>query len=629
MSPQAAPRTRFGPFEVDQRAGELRKHGVRLKLTGQPLEILALLLEQPGQVVTRDELRQKLWPGNTFGDFDHGLNAAVNKLREALGDSAESPRYVETLPRRGYRFIARVESPVAEEPGVPSPPPPPLQPPPSHVPEPAPPRREYRRPLFISGAAAAAGLVLLMIVAQSRRESSADEAARSIRSLAVLPFENLSGDADQEYFADGMTDEVISRLSGVGALRVISRTSVMPYRKTREPLPEIARRLRVEGIVEGTVQRSGDRVRITAKLLHAQTDRSLWAGTYERDLPDVLRLQSEIASAIAEEVRVRVTPEERTRLGWSRLVDPAAYQHYLRGRFFQGKWNSEKAAAEFRRAVEADSKHALSWSGLAESELYNHPPREVMPRAEKAALRAVELAPDLGEAHAVLGLVRTFWNWDWAGAEASFRKAVALDPGSADVRHRFSHVLAATGRLKEAIAQSRQALALDPLSPNVSHYLGRLYYFDHDLDRAVNQLRTAVELDPQNVWAHLFLGLTYEMQGRDEEAHRHRMRAAVLGGADPQIIAKAQEAYSQLGYTPLRHKILDLEAAQARMPLASSSLSLGYARLGEKEKALYWLEKAFESHTRDLIYMKVEPSYDPLRGDPRFQALLARLRLPD
>lgn len=629
MPPPAAPRTRFGPFEVDLRAGELRKHGVRMKLTGQPLEILALLLAQPGEVVTREELRQRLWPGNTFGDFDHGLNAAVNKLREALGDSAEAPRYVETLPRRGYRFIARVESPAAEEPAVPAPPAPPQQTPPARVAEPAPARREYRRPLLISGAAAAAGLVLLMIVAQSRRESSADEAARSIRSLAVLPFENLSGDADQDYFADGMTDEVISRLSGVGALRVISRTSVMPYRKTREPLPEIARKLRVDGIVEGAVQRSGDRVRITAKLLHAQTDRSLWAGTYERDLPDVLRLQSEIASAIAEEVRVRVTPEERTRLGWSRLVDPAAYQHYLRGRFFQGQWNSEKAAAEFRRAVEADPQHALSWSGLAESELYNHPPREVMPRAEQAALRAVALAPDLGEAHAVLGLVRTFWNWDWAGAESSFRKAVALDPGSADVRHRFSQVLAATGRLKEAIAQSRQALALDPLSPNVSHYLGRLYYFDHDLDRAADQLRTAVELDPQNFWAHLFLGLTYEMQGKDEEAFRHRVRSAVLGGASPLIIAKGQEDYSRLGYTALRHKILDSEAAQARMPLASSSLALGYARLGEKEKALYWLEKAFESHTRDLIYMKVEPSYDPLRSDPHFQALLERLKLPD
>ena len=627
MTSDTLPRTRFGPFEVDLRAGELRKHGVRLKLTGQPLEILALLLEQPGQVVTRDELRQKLWPGNTFGDFDHGLNAAVNKLREALGDSAEAPRYVETLPRRGYRFIARVESPAAEErrprrlsaaeaqgPKRPSPP---AQP------------RAYRRPLLIAGAAAAAGLVLLMIVAQSRRQSSADDAARSIRSLAVLPFENLSGDADEDYFADGMTDEVISRLSGIGALRVISRTSVMPYRETRDPLPEIARKLRVEGIVEGAVQRSGDRVRITAKLLHAETDRSLWAGTYERDLPDVLRLQSEVASAIAEEVRVRVTPEERTRLGWSRVVDPAAYQHYLRGRFFQGRWNSDKAAAEFRRAVEADPKHALSWSGLAESELYNHPPLEVMPRAEKAALRAVALAPDLGEAHAVLGLVRTFWNWDWAGAEASFRKAVALDPGSADVRHRFSHVLAATGRLKEAIAQSRQALALDPLSPNVSHYLGRLYYFDHDLDRAVEQLRTAIELDPQNVWAHLFLGLTYEMQGKGDEALRHRMRSAMLGGASPQILAKLQEASSQLGYAALRLKVLDLEAAQARMPLASSSLSLGYARLGEKEKALYWLEKAFESHTRDLIYLKVEPSYDPLRVDPRFQALLARLKLPD
>ena len=624
MPSEPIAKARFGPFEADLRAGELRKHGMRLKLSGQPLEILGLLLERPGEVVTREELRQRLWPQNTFVDFDHSLNAAVNKLREALGDSAEAPRYVETLPRRGYRFIARVESSEMPEPAAPTPSPPTA--PPVETPTPAPQPRGYR-PLLIAGAAAAAALVLLMIIAQSRRQSSADDPARTIRSLAVLPFENLSGDVDQEYFADGMTDAVISRLSGIGALRVISRTSVMSYRKTREPLPEIAGKLRVEGIVEGTVQRSGDRVRITAKLLHARTDRSLWAGTYERDLPDVLRLQSEVASAIAEEVRVRVTPEERTRLAWSRTVDPEAYRHYLLGRHFQGQWNSDKAAAEFRLAIDTDPQHALSWSGLAEAELYGHPPREVMPRAEKAALRAVELAPGLGEAHSVLGLVRTFWNWDWSAAEASFARAVALDPGSADIRHRFSHVLAATGRLKEAIAQSRQALALDPLSPNVSHYLGRLYYFDHDLERAVEQLRNAVELDPQNVWAHLFLGLTYELQGRDDDALRHRLRSVVLAGASPQIIAKIQGEYSRLGYAALRRKILDIEAGYARTPLPSSSLALGYARLGEKEKALHWLEKAFESHTRDLIYLKVEPSYDSLREDPRFEAMLRRIGL--
>jgi TolB-like protein/DNA-binding winged helix-turn-helix (wHTH) protein/Tfp pilus assembly protein PilF len=632
MSSEAVSRIRFGPFEADLRAGELRKHGVRLRLSGQPLEILALLLAQPGEVVTREELRRKLWPENTFGDFDHGLNAAVNKLREALGDSAEAPRYVETLPRRGYRFIARVESPAAEPASLPpeaapSPAPPPVST--GSAPEPPRPARGYRGPLVISGAVAAAGLVLLMIVAPSRREPSADDAARSIRSLAVLPFENLSGDADQEYFADGMTDEVISRLSGVGALRVISRTSVMPYRKARAPLPEIARKLGVEGIVEGAVQRSGDRVRITARLLHAPTDRSLWAETYERELPDVLRLQSEIASAIAQEVRVRVTPAERTRLDWARLVDPDAYQHHLRGRYFQGHWNSDRAAEEYRRSIAADPKYALAWAGLAEAELYRHPPREAMPRAEKAARRAVEIAPNLGETHAVLGLVQTFWNWDWAGAEASFRRAVALDPGSAAIRHRFSHLLAATGRLEEGIAQSRQALALDPLSPDVNHYLGRLYYFDHDLDRAVAQLRTALELDPRNIWAHLFLGLTYELQGKDDGAALHRVRAALLGGASPEIIAKWQEEYERLGYAALRLKILDFEAAQTRLPLTSSSLALGYARLGETEKAIEWLEKAFASHTRDLIYLKVEPSYDPVRDDPRFQALLGRLRLPD
>ncbi|MFN2387037.1 MAG: tetratricopeptide repeat protein [Thermoanaerobaculia bacterium] len=225
--------------------------------------------------------------------------------------------------------------------------------------------------------------------------------------------------------------------------------------------------------------------------------------------------------------------------------------------------------------------------------------------------------------------MRTFWNWDWAGAEASFRRAVALDPGSGVIRHRFSHLLAATGRLDEAIAESRRALALDPLSPDVNHYLGRLYYFDHDLDRAAEQLRTAVELDPRNVWAHLFLGLTYEMQGKHEDALRHAMRSAIFRGASPEVLAKVRQDSSRVGYDAFRRQILDLEAAQTSLPVTSSSLALGYARLGDKEKALEWLEKAFESHTRDLIYMKVEPSYDPVRGDPRFEEMLGRLRLRD
>ena len=627
MSSEPLAKARFGPFEADLRAGELRKHGIRLKVSGQPLEILGLLLERPGEVVTREELRHRLWPQNTFVDFDHSLNAAVNKLREALGDSAEAPRYVETLPRRGYRFVARVETTAAALPPQATASSSAAGPPPAPTPALSTPRLSFR-PLLVTGAAAAAGLVLLLVVAgQARRRTTAAEPAPPIRSIAVLPFENLSRDLEQDYFADGMTEALISRLSQISALHVISRTSVMRYRAVRKPVPEIGKELKVEGIVEGAVQRSGDRVRITAKLIQASTDRNLWAGTYERDLRDVLQLQSEVASAIAEEIRVRVTPEERTRLTRAWAVNPGAYTHYLKGRHFLGLWDSEKAAKEFREALDLDRDHALSWAGLAQAELFGFPPRETMPRGKEAALRALKLEPDLPDGHAMLGLARTFWDWDWAGAEESFTRALVLDARSAETRHLYSHLLAATGRIKEAIAQSRQALALDPLSDNVSHYLGRLHYFNRDFQSAAEQLHRAVELDPRNYWAHLFLALVYESEGRYAEAVKHRARSTLLGGASPEIVAKYQADYAREGYEPVRRRILEWESARTSLPLGSSSLALGWARLGERDKALAWLEKAFESHTRDLIYLKVEPSYDSLRGDPRFVAMLRRLGL--
>jgi tetratricopeptide (TPR) repeat protein len=375
------------------------------------------------------------------------------------------------------------------------------------------------------------------------------------------------------------------------------------------------------------VQRSGDRVRITAKLIAASADRNLWAGTYERDLRDVLQLQSEVARAIAEEIRVRVTPEERTRLTRARPVNPDANSAYLKGRHFLGLWNSEKAAVEFRKALDRDPDHALSWAGLAQAELFGYPPRETMPRGKEAALRALELEPDLPDGHAMLGLARTFWDWDWKGAEDAFTRSLILDPRSAETRHLYAHLLAAVGRLKEAIAQSRQALELDPLSDNVSHYLGRLYYFDRDLRSAGEQLRRAVELDPRNFWAPRLLALVYDFEGRDADAVKHRGRAALLSGASPEIVAKFQEDYAREGYGPVRRRLLEWESARTSLPLGSSSLALGWARLGERDRALAWLDKAFESHTRDLIYLKVEPAYDSLRGDPRFEAMLRRIGL--
>lgn len=617
MSSDPVETIRFGPFEVNRRAGELRKHGLRIRLSGQPFEILSLLLKRAGEVVTREELREKLWPGNTFVDFDHSLNAAVNKLREALGDSAEAPRFVETLPRRGYRFIAALaEAP--REAVVPTA-------------EPATAKPTWRRWWTPIAIALAGVLILAVIWGRSSRPWTERPAAPQIWSLAVLPFQNLSRDPEQDYFADGMTEAVISRLSQIGALHVISRTSVMPYKNSRQSLPQIARALGVEAIVEGAVQRSGNRVLISAKLIDAASDRNLWASSYERSLENILALQSDVARAIAEEIRVQITPQERVRLAWSRSINPEAYQLYLKARYDQSQGmlaGTRKAVGHFHQAIAQEPDWALAHAGLAEAEVFGYPPKEAMSRAKASALRAIQLDPRLSEAHTVLGLVRMFWDWDWAGAEASFQRALELNPNSADAHHRYSHYLAAMGRFDEAVAECRRALALDPLSANIGHYLGRIHYFARQYDAAIDRLRRTLELDRNNFWTNFFLAVVYERKQMYTEAVQQWQRAASLSGARPEEVALLQQLYERSGYEAVLRGLLRWDTTTHEAPLGSSAAALRLARLGEKEEALQWLERAFESHTRDLIYLNVEPAYDPLRGDPRFAALLRRLAFP-
>jgi TolB-like protein len=382
----------FGGFHLDLAAGELRKRGVKLRLSGQPFEILRLLLERPGRVVSRQELRGRLWANETFVDFDHGLNAAINKLREILGDSSERPRFIETVPRRGYRFIAQVHD-------------------------------------------GASALLPLRHRAVRRR----------IRSLAVLPLENLSGDPEQEYFADGMTEALITDLAKISALRVISRTSVMQYKGAHKSLPQIAQELNVDGVVEGSVLRIGERVRITAQLVHSDSDTHLWAESYERDLRDVLAIQADVAQAIAAEIRVRVTPRERKQLRLVHTIDPKAHEAYLLGRYH---WNKrapdslKKSLEYFRQAIEIQPHYALPYAGLADAyvllgsmALQVMAPHETMPKARAAAERALQMDETLGEAHATLAYICAAYDYDWEAAERGFRLAVSLNPSYATARH--------------------------------------------------------------------------------------------------------------------------------------------------------------------------------------------------
>jgi len=622
---------RFGPFEVDFDSGELRKSGLKLRLTGQPFEILSMLLQKPGEVVTREQLRQRLWPGNTFVDYEHSLNAAVNKLREVLSDSADRPLYVETLPRRGYRFIAPIQTTAPAAPPVHVAFPPEPSPSAGAIAAPEEPRPAARR--RGRGLAVAAGSFLVVAVAvflagRFGRTGGRPASASSVRALAVLPFANLSRDPEQEYFADGITEALISRLSQIGSLHVVSRTSVMQYRGTRQALPEIARRLSVDAVVEGTVQRAGDRVAIFANLVEASSDRSLWTGRYEGDLRDVLGLQSQVAGAIAEGVRARVTPEERRRVHWARAVDPEAYAAYLKGRYFQEKglpWATNRAVEQFRQSIARDPRFAPAWVRLGEAEVFGFPPGTTMPEAKKAVLRGLELYPSLPEGHVILGLVQTFWDRDWAGAEKSFRRALELDPASSDAHYRYSHLLVALGRFDEAVAECRKALELDPLSPNVGHYLGRIDYFARRYDAAVEQFQKVLALDPNDYWSNLFLSVTYAREGRPDDAAHYFERAMTIGGMKPEGIAAIRERYRRGGRAAALRKSLELLHPDTSGPIGSSAPALTWAEIGDADRTLAWLEKAFESHTRDLVYVNVEPAYDFLRGDPRFDAIVRRI----
>ncbi|HUU15503.1 MAG TPA: tetratricopeptide repeat protein, partial [Terriglobia bacterium] len=665
----------FGVFEVDLRTGELRKHGRNIKLHGQPIDVLAMLLERPGEMVTREELQKKLWPQDTFVDFDHSLNTAINKLREALGDSADNPRFVETLPRRGYRFIYPVEpltpgpSPAGRGGRISD-----LQPSASGrgeagkqaVSQPSPLGERVSR-LARTGEGARrystqwlAALVAVVIVAVAavllalnvagvrdwivgagsvparRRPQGAP--LPKIQSIAVLPLENLSRDPEQEYFADGMTDALITNLGQIGALRVISRTTAMHFKGTKKTLPEIALELNVDAVVEGTVQRSGNHVRITAQLIQASPEKHLWADSYERDLRDVLALQGEVARAIANEVRIKVTPQEQARLARARPVNPEAHEAYLKGRFYWNKRTEEglkKSIDYFQQAIEKDPNYAVAYAGLADSysvlaEGKWSPPEECYPKARAAALKALEIDDSLAEAHVRLALILRGYDWDWSGAEREYQRGIELNPGYATAHHWYAVFLTSMGRHAEAIAEIRKARELDPLSIRIYANVGLVLYSAREYDQALEELRKVLELDPNDLASNEWLGWVYSQKGMYEEAIAAFRRAQDLstgGGESPLILAYG---YAVAGKRGEALKILAaLKNPSRRSYLPPVLVAIVYVGLGDKEEALAWLEKGYAERAASLDYLKVGPMFDPLRSDPRFQDLLRRMNFPD
>lgn len=571
-TPLPASPVQFGLFQVDFRSGELRKHGIKVKLQKQPLQILAMLLERPGQVVTREELRTRLWPADTFVDFDRGLNKAMNKLRDALGDSAEKPRFIETLARRGYRFLVTP----ATRPG-------------------------------------------------------------RIESLVVLPLRNLSRDPEQEYFADGITEALINSLAKIGALRVISRTTAMRYKLTDKRLPQIAKELSVDAVVEGTVQRSAERVCISAQLIQASTDTHLWAESYERDLRDVLALQSEIARAVAKEIQVKLTPQEQTRLTRASRVEPAAFEAYLKGRHFWNRRTGDdlaKAAECFQRAIEKDPGYAAAYAGLADCANIAgwwgfSSPEEGCAKAKKLAIAALEIDPMLAEGHTAMAWAVAYFDYDFSKAEAIYRRSIELDPHLAQSHQWLGHLLAALGRTEEGIAELHVSLRLDPLSLIFNATLGWVYFCGRRYRESLEQAKKSVELEPNYLLIQWGLGIIYREFSDHESAFTHLRKAVELSQGVPVMVASLGEAFALAGQRQEAENILaQLDQLSKQRYVTPYLIARIYAALHMDEEALSWLEEAYRTRAAWMTLLKVDQRWDRLRSTPRFKRVFRGMNFP-
>jgi TolB-like protein/DNA-binding winged helix-turn-helix (wHTH) protein/tetratricopeptide (TPR) repeat protein len=650
-SPRPTSVVRFGTYEVSFQSGEVRKAGLRIRVQQQPMKLLEILLERPGEVVTREELRSRVWTDESFGDFDQAVNIAIAKLRSALGDSAENPRFIETLPKRGYRFIADVSVVDAD----------------------ARPKRpesaaghssateawdkddsnddsnkdklrgagltvEPKRRLWPGlGVLITLTLVLILPILFALLLRSGARTPTGIRSLAVLPLDNLSGDASQNYFADGMTDELITDLAQISALRVISRTSVMAYKGARKPLPQIARELNVDAVVEGTVLHSGDQVRITAQLIEASTDKHLWSRSYEGEFRDTLVLQNRVAREIADQIRINLTPQEQAALKNVRVVNPEAYESYLKGRYFWNKRTADglKAAqAYFNQAIEEDQKYAQAYSGLADTyallgdwQYAVMTPKEAFPKAKAAAIKALELDSALGEAHNSLAFVLDGFDWDFDSAGKEFQRAIELNPGYATAHHWYAWHLSLLGRYDEAIAEMRKAENLDPLSLIINSDLAELLVLAHSYDESMQQSRKTIEMDPNFALAHSQLAQAYIQKHMYAEAVAELQKAVQLSGGSPTCIANLARAYAVSGNRSEAKKLLsDLKKRSNPGYSNASEIAIIYASLGNTDQAMDWLEKGYEERFNPGVLLR--PGFDPLRSDARFQNLVHRIGLP-
>lgn len=637
---------RFAAFEIDLQARELLRNGRAVKVAPQALRLLEFLAANPGRLVTREEIRQEIWSDTTFVDFEQGINKSIRQIRDALNDDAERPHFVQTLPRRGYRFIAKVEYPENDPAAVPVVDSPRVasvivpvtedgfespeiesRPEPGIV-------LEHSQSAWWWLMIAAAVIIVATIAGLAKMGFGWNHGARSIRSVAVLPLENLSHDPEQEYFADGMTDDLITDLAKISALRVVSRTSVMQYKGSKKSAPEIARELNVDAVLEGTVARYQDRVRITAQLIGADPEKHLWAEKYETNLSDVLTVQDDVAKAVARAIQIKVKPAEQSLLTTPRAVNPEAYEAYLKGRYWATRPTEEnisRSRGYFEQAIEKDPGYALAWAGLADA--YKRlsgwgvlPSQDALPRARAAAEKALELDTNLVSPLVTLAGVKMNYEWDWAGAERLAKRAIELSPNDGEAHHVYATYLAETGRKEEAVAEERKAREAEPLSLEYAANVVWKLYLARRYDEAESEGRRIKEWYPQSN-GNYPLASIYLQTGRQRDAVAILQKSVA---ASHHSVLETMYLGHALGVTGDRaggHQVLDeMQQMSQRRNVPPEYVAIVYEGLGERDHALQWFERAYKERSMNG-WILPDQRLDAIRLDPRFQDIMRRMGL--
>jgi len=611
---------KFDDLELDFGSYQLRRNGSVIKLERIPMELLIMLAGRNGQLVSREEIIEKLWGKDVFVDSEHGVNTAIRKIRNALQDDPENPRFIETVVGKGYRFTAPLVA-APEEQILPAP--------------------SAGHGLHVKRSVLIGACVLAVLSAGaylgSRYFWSSGTLPGGRTMLAVLPFENLTGDPNQDYFSDGLTEEMITQLGRLDPqqLGVIARTSAMTYKHSSKAVDQIGRELGVNYVLEGSARREGGRVRITAQLIQVRDQSHVWAAEYDREIQSVLQLQSEVADAIGNEVRLKLAPEQRAHTANPRAVNPEAYEAYLKGRYFIEKWTEEgtRVGREyFEQAIQKDPNYALAYAGLADSYVWGRaglPPEEALRRARAAATKALQLDSTLGEPHAALAQIKFVNDWDWAGAEAEFKRAIELNPNDTNALHMYSHYLLSMGRVQDSFDVSRRALEHDPVSPTMQLHLGFHYLTARQYDLAIPQYLKVLQADPSLPDAHNQLAVAYRQKGLLDQSVAEYLQVETLLGMTPDQIGELKAAYASSGMRGFWLTVLEFMEASNQSKISPYQIASYCAILNKKDEAFEWLEKAYEAHDAGLVAIKTDSDFDTLHPDARFAGLLRRMRLPE